>query len=265
MILAPVTSPVHLTDEQAAARPDIPRKDALDPAMDDLAKRLDQLQRALGAENRRALLVVFQGRDAAGKDGTIRRVFRGLNPSYCTVTSFKRPAGPEVRHDYLWRVHQALPPKGCIGVFNRSHYEDVLAARIHRLVPEAVWSKRFDHLNDFERMLSDEGTVIRKFFLHVSREKQRERLEERLQDPSKNWKFEAADLEERALWDQYTEAYEDVLSRCSTARAPWFVVPADHNKVRDYLVLEVLVQTLEEMNPEFPRADPEVLSKFKVI
>ena len=264
MSLAPVAPPVHLTEEQAATRLDVPGNHELENMLEELAKRLDKLQRALGAENRRALLVVLQGRDASGKDGTIRRVFSGLNPTYCTVTTFKRPVGLEVRHDYLWRVHQVLPARGSIGVFNRSHYEDLLAARVHRLVPEEVWSKRFDHINDFERMLTDEGTVVRKFFLHVSRDEQRRRLEDRLHDPSKNWKFDAADLEERARWDQYTAAYEDVLTKCSTRQAPWYLVPADHNKVRDYLVLEVLVETLEAMNPQFPRGDPEVLKGFRI-
>ncbi len=264
MRLTPVAPPIRLTEEQAADRLGVPRNHELEKMLEDLAGRLDQLQRALGAENRRALLVVLQGRDASGKDGTIRRVFSGLNPAYCTVTSFKRPAGLELKHDYLWRIHQALPPRGSIGVFNRSHYEDVLAARVHRLVPETVWSRRFDHINHFEQMLTDEGTVVRKFFLHVSRDEQRRRLEDRLQDPSKNWKFDAADLEERALWDEYTAAYEDVLTRCSTAQAPWYLVPADHNKVRDYLVLRTLVETLEGMDPQFPRGDPEVLKRFTI-
>jgi PPK2 family polyphosphate:nucleotide phosphotransferase len=217
---------------------------------------------ALAAEGGRALLVVLQGRDAAGKDGAIRRIFTGVNPAYCTITSFKPPVGAELRHDYLWRVHQALPARGTIGVFNRSHYEDVLAARVHRLVPESVWARRFDHLNDFERMVAEEGTVIRKFLLHVSREEQRKRLQERISDPRKNWKFDAGDLAERALWDAYTGAYEEVLQRCSTSCAPWYVVPADHNKARDYLMLAVLVQTLEEMNPQYPKADPEVIQRF---
>jgi PPK2 family polyphosphate:nucleotide phosphotransferase len=265
VILDPVSPPVRLRDDQASSRPPVPRNDELEQKLDDLAGRLRLLQRALGAENRRALLVVFQGRDASGKDGTIRRVFSGLDPTYCTVANFKRPTGSELDHDYLWRVHQVIPSRGTIGVFNRSHYEDVLAARIHRLVPEEVWSRRFDHINDFERMLTDEGTLVRKFFLHVSRDEQRRRLEERLRDPSKNWKFNPADLEERQRWDEYTTAYEEILTRCSTRQAPWYVVPADHNKVRDYLVLEVLVETLEAMNPQFPPADPELLKKLTIV
>lgn len=255
-------TPIRLSDASAKPPADLPRGDALDDALETLSKRLSKLQLALAAENSRAVLVVLQGRDASGKDGTIRRVFSGLNPAFCTVTSFRRPAGEEARHDYLWRVHHAAPARGTIGVFNRSHYEDVLAVRVHDLVPRQVWEKRFDHLNDFERLLSDEGTVVRKFFLHVSREEQRERLEERLKDPSKNWKFDERDLAERGLWDRYTEAYQDVLRRCSTAHAPWYVVPADQNKPRDYLVLDVLVRTLEEMNPQYPNADPALLHRL---
>jgi PPK2 family polyphosphate:nucleotide phosphotransferase len=251
----PQGAPIQLDDAMAKPPAGLPKKDALD----DLTARLDVLQAALGAEAGRALVVVLQGRDASGKDGTIRRVFGGLNPALCSVTSFKRPSSTELRHDYLWRIHQALPPRGTIGVFNRSHYEDVIAVRIHRLAAESVWRKRFEHINAFEAMLSDEGFVIRKFFLHVSREEQRQRLEQRLSDPAKNWKFEAADLDERRRWDDYTAAYQEVLQRCSTSYAPWYVVPADKNKPRDFLVAEVLVRTLEMMNPQYPRADPEVL------
>jgi PPK2 family polyphosphate:nucleotide phosphotransferase len=256
----PPGTPLRLSDAMAQPPEGLPRKEALERALAELSQRFESLQAALGAEARRALLVVLQGRDASGKDGSIRRVFGGLNPALCSVTSFKRPSLLELRHDYLWRIHQALPQRGTIGVFNRSHYEDVIAVRIHRLTDESVWRKRFDHLNAFEAMLSAEGTVIRKFFLHVSREEQRKRLEERLSDPSKNWKFAAADLEERRRWDEYSAAYEEVLERCSTAAAPWYVVPADRNKPRDLLILEVLVRTLELMNPEYPPADPEVLA-----
>lgn len=258
----PPDTPIRLDDAMAAPPADVPSGEALDDALEKLSRKLSKLHLALAAENTRAVLVVLQGRDACGKDGTIRRVFTGLNPAFCTVTSFKRPAGEEIRHDYLWRVHQAAPGRGSIGVFNRSHYEDVLAVRVHRLVPRAVWERRFDHINQFERLLSDEGTVVRKFFLHVSRDEQRERLEERLKDPSKNWKFDERDLQERGLWDEYTDAYQDVLARCSTQSAPWYVVPADRNKARDYLVLDLLVRTLEEMDPQYPRADPALLERL---
>jgi PPK2 family polyphosphate:nucleotide phosphotransferase len=256
----PPGTALSLSDVMAAPPKGIPHKEELDQALSSMCKRLGELQAALGAEGKRALLVVLQGRDASGKDGAIRRVFGGLNPALCRVTSFKRPSLLELRHDYLWRIHQALPERGTLGVFNRSHYEDVIAVRIHRLVSEALWRKRFDQLNAFEAMLSAEGTVIRKFFLHVSRDEQRERLEERLSDPTKNWKFAAADLDERKRWDEYSAAYQEVLERCSTADAPWYVVPADKNKPRDLLILEVLVRTLELMNPQYPPADPEVLA-----
>jgi PPK2 family polyphosphate:nucleotide phosphotransferase len=255
----PPGTPLRLTDAMAAAPAELPRKAELDQALEGLGERLGQLQIALGAEGKRALLVVLQGRDAAGKDGVIRRVFSNLNPALCHVTSFKRPSLLELRHDYLWRVHQAVPARGTIGIFNRSHYEDVIAVRIHRLAAEAVWRKRFEHINEFEAMLSDEGVVIRKFFLHISKDEQRRRLDERLSDPAKNWKFDLGDLEERKRWDEYSAAYEAVLERCSTALAPWYLVPADKNKPRDLLVAEVLVRTLELMNPQYPPADPQVL------
>jgi PPK2 family polyphosphate:nucleotide phosphotransferase len=237
----------------------VPEKDQADQAIKDLGQRLEGLQAALGAEGTRALLVVLQGRDACGKDGTVRRVFGRLNPAWCTVTSFKRPTSLELRHDYLWRVHQVVPARGTVAIFNRSHYEDVLAVRVHGLVPETVWRTRYDQINEFERMLTEEGTVILKFFLHVSREEQRKRLEERLEDPVKNWKFEAGDLAERALWSDYSAAYEEMLERCSTAHAPWFLVPADRNRARDFLVAQIAVKALEAMNPQYPRADPDVL------
>jgi PPK2 family polyphosphate:nucleotide phosphotransferase len=250
---------LRLTDDLAAPPDGLHGKGGLDEALESHAARLAALQAALGAEGTRALLIVLQGRDACGKDGTVRRVFSGLNPAYAGVTSFKRPSALELRHDYLWRIHQAVPARGTIGIFNRSHYEDVLTVRVHGLVPEPVWRRRYEQINAFERMLADEGTVIRKFFLHVSKEEQRKRLEERLDDPAKNWKFEPGDLQERARWDDYTAAYEEMLERCSTAWAPWYVVPADRNKPRDFLVAEAVVAALEEMNPRYPEADPAVL------
>ncbi|HEV8597904.1 MAG TPA: PPK2 family polyphosphate kinase [Gemmatimonadales bacterium] len=251
---------LQLTDGMAVPPPGLPSKEKLERALAELRERLQALQAALGAEAKRAILVIFQGRDASGKDGAIRRVFGGLNPARCTVTSFKRPSLLELSHDYLWRVHQAIPVRGTIGVFNRSHYEDLIAVRIRRLVAESVWRKRFDHINAFEAMLADEGVVIRKFFLHISMEEQRQRLEDRLSDPTKNWKFAVGDLEERSRWDEYSAAYQEVLERCSTDYAPWYLVPADKKLGGDLLVLEVLVRTLELMNPQYPPADREVLA-----
>ena len=239
--------------------------DVLDKKMAKLRLRLDELQNALYAESKQALLVVLQARDAGGKDGTIRRVFNSVNPQGCTVTAFKKPTPNELAHDYLWRVHAAVPAQGRIGIFNRSHYEDVLAARVHNLVPKTVWKKRYGQINEFEHMLTDNGVTILKFYLHISREEQRVRLGERLIDPTKNWKFQAVDLEERELWSEYTRAYIDVFRKCSTKHAPWFIVPADRKHARDYLVLEKIVSALELMAPKYPKADPsmlELLSKL---
>lgn len=251
-------SRVQLKDSTAADDSE-PRGAAVDPLIEPLLERLQELQAALYAEARRALLIVLQGRDASGKDGLTRRVFGPLNSQGCVVSNFKRPTEYELARDYLWRVHQAIPPKGTIGIFNRSHYEDVLVVRVHELVPKSVWSRRYDQINDFERMLSENGVTILKFFLHISRDEQRERLLERLHDPLKNWKFQVGDLEERKRWDEYTEPYEDALERCSTEWAPWYVVPSDRKSTRNLLVAQVVVDALEKMAPKFPRVDPEIL------
>ena len=231
----------------------------LEKKMEKLRIRLDELQNALYAESKRSLLVVLQARDAGGKDGTIRRVFSSVNPQGCSVTAFRAPTHVELAHDYLWRVHAAVPARGMIGIFNRSHYEDILAVRVHKLAPKQVWKPRYEQINDFERMLTQNGVTIVKFFLHISKEEQRVRLFERLTDEAKNWKFQAADLEERELWDDYTRAYIDVFRKCSTKYAPWFIVPADRKHARDYLVLEKIVSALERMNPTYPEADPKTL------
>ncbi|MEO6211793.1 MAG: PPK2 family polyphosphate kinase [Gemmatimonadaceae bacterium] len=231
----------------------------LEKKMDKLRTRLGELQNAFYAESKRSLLVVLQARDAGGKDGTIRRVFSSVNPQGCSVTSFKAPSHAELAHDYLWRVHSAVPAHGMIGIFNRSHYEDILAVRVHKLAPKKVWNARYDQINDFERYLTENGVTILKFFLHVSKEEQRVRLRERLTDESKNWKFQEADLAERDLWADYTAAYADIFRKCSTKYAPWFIVPADRKHARDYLVLEKIVSTLEHMNPKYPEADLKTL------
>lgn len=226
-------------------------------------KRLAELQYRFYAENRRALLVVIQGMDAAGKDGTIRHVMSGLNPQSCRVTSFKAPSAEELAHDFLWRIHKAVPGRGEIGIFNRSHYEDVLIVRVRHLVPKSVWSKRYDQINDFERMLADNGVVIRKFFLHISKEEQRQRLQERLDDPRKNWKFNPDDIRERERWSDYKRAYEEALSRCSTEKAPWFVIPANKKWFRNLAVSAILVETLEALAPQFPKPMPGI-SKIRI-
>ena len=233
-------------------------KKALDRELDQLTERLDELQRRLHAEGARALLVVLQGRDASGKDGTMRKVFGPLDPLGVVATSFKAPTEEELRHDFLWRIHRAVPGRGAFGVFNRSHYEDVLVVRVRGLAPESVWRPRYEQINLFERILVENGTVVLKFLLHISREEQRERLLARLNDPEKYWKFNANDLAERELWDQYTEAYGEVLARTSTEAAPWCVVPADSKRVRDVLVARTVVETLERMDPRWPGPPPEL-------
>jgi PPK2 family polyphosphate:nucleotide phosphotransferase len=260
MFLKPLSPGRQVRLRDSAAKDDhVPRNDAAEKLLEPLLARLPALQTALYAESRRALLMVFQGRDASGKDGLTRRVFGPLNSQGCVVTTFKKPTDYELARDYLWRVHQAVPPKGTIGIFNRSHYEDVLVVRVHGLVPKEVWKRRYDQINDFERMLSENGVTILKFLLHISREEQKERLLERIDDRLKNWKFQVGDLEERKLWDDYTEAYEDVLERTSTEWAPWYVVPADRKSSRNLMVAEVVVDALERMDPQFPRVDPKVL------
>jgi len=225
-------------------------------AADYLAKNLDRLsvlQYLLYAEARRSLLVVLQGIDAGGKDGTIRHVMSGLNPQGVRVTSFKVPEGAEKRHDYLWRVHQAVPEMGQIGIFNRSHYEDVLVVRVHGLVPKPVWSKRYRQINDFERMLCANGVRIVKFLLYIDKQEQARRFRERLDDKTKNWKFSPDDLKEREYWDEYIEAYQDMLRQCSTERAPWYVIPANRKWFRNLAVSQILREELEGMNLKYPK------------
>jgi PPK2 family polyphosphate:nucleotide phosphotransferase len=258
----PPGSKVRLTDAGAAPPPGAPSKEEAVAKVEKLAARIDELQDALFAERRRALLVVLQGRDTSGKDGTIRKVFGQLEPLGLVVTSFKAPTPVELAHDFLWRVHQAVPASGFLGVFNRSHYEDVLVVRVHQLVSESVWGARYEQINQFERILSGNGVAILKFFLHISREAQRERLLARLEDPKKYWKFSPNDLKERELWDDYTVAYEEALARTSTAEAPWYVVPADKKYVRDLLVAQVVAETLERLDPKYP-GPPEGLEQFR--
>ena len=260
MPLKPVKpgSRVKLTDD-TAVDDRAPRGEEAEQLVEPILTHLTELQVALYAESKQSLLVILQGRDASGKDGLTRKVFGPLNSQGCVVSNFKKPTQYELARDYLWRVHQAVPPHGTIGIFNRSHYEDVLVVRVHELVPKAVWSKRYAQINDFERMLSECGVTILKFFLHISREEQKERLLERLHDPLKNWKFEVGDLDERKRWDDYTEPYEDLLEKCSTEWAPWHVVPSDRKSTRNLLVAQVVADTLERMKPQFPSVDPEVM------
>ena len=220
-----------------------------------LMEKLQKLQELLYADSSRALLVVLQAMDAAGKDSTIKNVFGPINPQGCKVVSFKSPNGTELAHDYLWRVHQNVPRKGHIGVFNRSHYEDVLIVRVKELAPLDSIKKRYEHINDFETLLNDEGTRVIKFFLHISNEYQREQLQERLDTPEKLWKFSPADIPERMRWNDYQKAYEKVLEKCTTPEAPWYIVPAERKWFRNFLVAKVLVETLESMNLKYPEAN----------
>jgi len=231
-------------------------KEAAQQALDGLEARLDELHNRLWAEATRAVLLVLQGMDASGKDGAIRTVLAGLNPQGCSVASFKAPTDAELAQDYLWRVHAVTPARGHVGAFNRSHYEDVVAARALGAVSPEQCRLRYRHLVDFERMLVEEGTSVVKVFLHLSKDEQRERLQARLDDPAKSWKFKTGDLEVRAHWDEYHALYEEVLTATSSEHAPWFVVPADHKWVRDVAVATLLVDTLERLDPRFPPADP---------
>lgn len=258
LIPLPPGSPPDLTDAAAKPPAGLPDKDTLRDRLDDVAGRTAKLQTALFAEGTRSLLVVLQGRDAAGKDGVVRHLFGRLNPMGLELTSFKVPTPLELSHDFLWRVHHAVPARGKIGIFNRSHYEDVLVVRVHNLVPAAVWGARYEQINGFERHLSESGVAILKFCLHVSREEQRKRLLARLDDPEKNWKFNAGDLRERDRWDAYTDAYADALKRTSTSWAPWYVVPADRKPARDLLIAEVVLEALERMKPVYPPVPGEV-------
>ncbi|HUQ18297.1 MAG TPA: polyphosphate kinase 2 family protein [Gemmatimonadaceae bacterium] len=255
MILEPVSSrsKLELSDDDALPPSDLPKGDELEKKIEKVTERLGELQSIFFADAHHALLIVLQGRDASGKDGVVRTVFDACNPQGVRVNSFKVPSPIELAHDYLWRIHQVVPERGMIGVFNRSHYEDVLVVRVHDIVPKEVWSKRYDQINQFERILSENGVVILKFYLHVSREEQRKRLLERIEDPTKNWKFSAGDLDERKLWDKYTVAYRDALKKCSTEWAPWYVVPADKNKARNYLIAKRILKTLEDLNLEYPK------------
>jgi PPK2 family polyphosphate:nucleotide phosphotransferase len=232
-----------------------------DEAKDDLAElvaKLEKLQGRLYAEARRSILLVVQGLDASGKDGVIRAVFEGVNPQGCRVVGFKAPTSTELAHDYLWRVHAVLPERGYLGIFNRSHYEDVIAVRMLDLFPKEVWRRRPGHINAFERMLTDEGTTVVKVFLHVSKDEQAQRFRDRIADPEKQWKFRKADLDVHAKYDDYMAAYEELLEETSTEWAPWHVVPADRNWVKAHAVAMLLVHTLKKLDPQFPAPEPGI-------
>jgi PPK2 family polyphosphate:nucleotide phosphotransferase len=221
----------------------------------DLRKKLIKLQETLYAEHEEKLLIVLQGMDTSGKDGTIRHVFKGVNPQGVRVSSFKVPTQEELDHDYLWRIHKHVPAKGEIVIFNRSHYEDVLVVRVHELVKEKVGKRRYQQINQFEKMLHEEGVTILKFFLHIDLEEQKKRLQARIDTPDKQWKFNSADLKERKLWDDYIQAYQDVLNKTSQNWAPWYLVPANNKWYRNLVISSVMVDTLEKLDLHYPPAE----------
>ena len=238
-------------------------KDEAQKHLDKYHSQLADLQELLYAENKRSLLVVLQAMDAGGKDGTIRHVMSSINPQSCRVTSFKAPTPEELAHDFLWRIHKAVPRRGEIGIFNRSHYEDVLIVRVHDLAPKDVWSRRYDQINAFEAALAAGGTHVLKFFLHISRDEQLKRLRERIDDPRKQWKVSPVDFKERAYWKKYMKAYADALDRCSTRQAPWFVIPSNKKWFRNLAISRIIVETLQGLGMEYPRPAAD-LSTIKV-
>ena len=243
---------VDLDNLGADFKPDNLDRKEVEQQFGSLTEKLRDLQHLMYAEDKRSLLVVLQGRDAAGKDGTIRQVFGPMNPQGCRVTSFKVPSKIEAAHDFLWRYHFAAPRRGMVGIFNRSHYEDVLVVRVHDLVPKKVWSKRYDHINAFEKLLADNGTLVLKFYLHIDREEQLERFKKRIDNPKKNWKISGADYSERPYWDSYTKAFEDAISKCSTDNAPWFVIPANRKWFRDLVIADIVVDAMEGLKMRYP-------------
>ncbi len=244
---------IDLDDIDADFKPEGLSRDEAEAEFANLTEKLRDLQHLMYAEDSRSLLIVLQGRDAAGKDGTIRHVFGPMNPQGCRVTSFKVPSKIESAHDFLWRCHIAAPKRGMVRIFNRSHYEDVLVVRVHDLVPKTVWSKRYDHINAFERLLADNGTMILKFYLHIDREEQLERFKKRMDNPKKNWKISDADYSERPYWDAYTKAFEDAISNCSTDDAPWFVIPGNHKWFRNLAIADIVVEAMEGLKMRYPK------------
>ena len=280
--VADVTSPETIVVDEPPPKPDYPRyrvrpgepivlanvdpdasehytkKKHIEEELEYQRDRLGKLQERLYAENKRSLLIVLQAMDTGGKDGTIKHVFQGVNPQGCRVWSFKKPSDEELSHDFLWRYHQRTPQRGMITIFNRSHYEDVLIVRVKQLVPEEVWRKRYHVINQFEQMLALNNITVIKFFLHISKDEQKRRLESRLQDPDKRWKFSINDVNERQLWDDYQQAYEDAINNCSTAYAPWYVVPANKKWYRNLVIAGAIADTLEAMNPQYPAVEQEL-------
>lgn len=251
---------VRLSDVDPDATGGLNKKAAVERFLQ-LREKISGLQQILFAEGRRSLLLVFQAMDTGGKDGAIKNLCAGLNPAGLEITSFKAPSQNELDHDFLWRIHQAAPGKGMIGIWNRSHYEDVLVVRVHKLVPKKIWEARYDQINRFEKNLAENGTTILKFMLHISKEEQAERLQARLDDPEKRWKFNPNDLKERSFWKDYQEAYEDAINRCTTEYAPWHIVPANHKWARNLAIVDLVLKTLKKMDPRYPKIsfDPKTV------
>jgi PPK2 family polyphosphate:nucleotide phosphotransferase len=228
------------------------------PEIDKYVQKLRDLQYLMYAEDKRSLLICLQGRDAAGKDGIINHILAVMNPQGCTVTGFKVPTKEELAHDFLWRYHKATPGRGQVAIFNRSHYEDVLVVRVHNLVPRTIWSKRYARINEFEKLLSENGTYILKFYLHIDAEEELKRFKQRIDDPSRHWKISEADYTERAYWDDYTTAYEKALSKCSTHYAPWFIIPSNHKWFRNLAISKIIVEKLESLHMKFPPSTVDI-------
>jgi PPK2 family polyphosphate:nucleotide phosphotransferase len=246
---------VRLRDVDPDASGEYSSKEETLERLQQLRERLNTLQEALYAEGRRSVLIVLQAMDTGGKDGALKSLMTGINPAGVRVTSFKAPSSEDLAHDFLWRIHQHVPPKGMIGVWNRSHYEDVLIARVRNLVAKKVWKTRYEDINHFEQLLTHNGVTVLKFYLHISKDEQKERLQARLDNPDKHWKFNPGDLEERKLWDDYQHAYEDAINNCSTEHAPWMIVPANRKWARNITLAEAVVTALEELDPRYPKVE----------
>lgn len=253
--LIPPGTNVKLTDYNPDDITGVKDKQEAEDKLAKLRKQLSDLQLVLYAEHKHALLVVLQALDAGGKDGTIRHIFTGVNPQGCTVTAFKVPTPEEADHDFLWRIHKAVPPVGMIGIFNRSHYESVLVERVHNLVPKDVWKERYGQINAFEEMLSANRVHILKFFLHISKDEQKRRIESRIHDKAKNWKMNMSDIKERELWDNYQAAFAEAISKCSTSSAPWYIVPANKKWFRNVLISQVIVDYLKGLDMQLPKGE----------
>ncbi len=258
LCLAPAGTGFHLAKRDPGAHNSFSGRADAQSEIDAQLKRMGDLQEKLYAEKRHSLLIVLQGIDAAGKDGVCWHVLKGIGPQGCHVTAFKVPSEEEKAHDFLWRVHPHTPALGTVAVFNRSHYEDVLVARVHDLVPETVWRQRYQVINEFERGLNLAGTTILKFFLHISKDEQLKRFGARLEDPDRQWKISASDYSERAYWDDYMAAYDDMIANCSTPHAPWYVIPSNHKWFRDLAISQIIANTMDDMDMKPPQASVDV-------